>query len=192
MTKTTLLGLLALGGLATLVSCDNGQDGTTAALGPNDCPYGTFRPAGLSECVFPSSDLNNFPIGVSDNRCAFGQPAIPPQCVSDSGERAYLSVSSKCAPNYRWEPGACNRGGGVAGITGAAGFIGGTAGFFGGDAGSGFNTGTAGAIVGAAGSGVLDGAAGSVGTGAGGDSTGTAGAGAAGATGAGTGSGGAG
>lgn len=163
MTKTTLLGFLALGGLAALVSCDNGQDPTTAGLGANDCPFGTFRPAGLDECVFPANDLNNFPIGVSDNRCAFGQPANPPQCVSDSGERAYLSVSMKCAPNYRFEPGVCNRiNNGAAGI--------------GGDAGSGpFNTGTAGAIVGAAGA--AGGPSTGFGAAGGSDSPGTAGAG---------------
>jgi hypothetical protein len=178
MTKTTLLGFLALGGLAALVSCDNGQGPTLGGLGANDCPYGTFRPAGLDECVFPANDVNNGQFGVSDNRCAFGQPASPPQCVSDNGERAYLSISTKCAPNYRFEPGACNRGGGAAG-------------FSTGEAGAGpVNTGTAGAIVGAAG------AAGGPLTGAGaigGDSPGTAGAsgsGAADATGAGTGSGG--
>lgn len=132
MTKTTFLGLLAACGLAALVSCDNGQAPTTAELGGSDCPTGTFRPAGLDECVFPADDINNAPIGVSDNRCAFGQPAIPPKCVSDSGERAYLSVSMKCAPNYRYEPGACNRGGGF-------------------PADAGFNTGSAGGSFDAAG-----------------------------------------
>jgi hypothetical protein len=167
MKKTKILGLLAAGGLAALVSCDNGQAPTTAELDGNDCPTGTFRPAGQGECVFPADDINNAPIGVSDNRCAFGQPAIPPKCVSDSGERAYLSVSMKCAPGYRFEPGACNR------LTNT-----GTAGFFGGDAGAGAFTGEAGAfgIGGTTGTaGAPDTGAAGVGGGSAGDSQGVAG-----------------
>src|SRR5258708_5328936 len=110
MTKKQLLGILAAGGLAAIISCDSGRAGTGAGgLDTKDCPIGTFRPVGISDCVFPSTDVNNQPIGVADNRCAFGQPAIPPQCVSDTGERDYLSSSMKCAPGYRFLPGACNR-----------------------------------------------------------------------------------
>jgi hypothetical protein len=170
--KTTLRGFLALAGLAAIVSCDNGQDATMGGLGANDCPYGTFRPAGLDECVFPANDINNGPFGVSDNRCAFGQPAIPPQCVSDSGERAYLSVSTRCAPGYRFEPGACNRGGGAAGFP-----VTGTAGAFGAVGAAGDASGAAGGPTGA----------GAIAGSEAGDSAGTAGA-----AGAGTGQGGAG
>jgi hypothetical protein len=109
MNKRALLGILAAGGLAVLISCDGGSSATSAGLDANDCPYGTFRPVGLSDCVFPATDVNNQAFGVSDNRCASGQPAIPPQCVSDAGERAYLSTSSKCATGYRFLPGACDR-----------------------------------------------------------------------------------
>jgi hypothetical protein len=156
MKKKDLLGILAAGGLTLAISCDGGSSATSAGLAANDCQYGTFRPAGLADCVFPASDVNNQPFGVSDNRCAFGQPAIPPQCVSDAGERAYLSTSSKCATGYRFLPGACNRNDGPM---------------------TGFGTGTAGASTGiafpvgnAAGAGgsLATGEAGSFGTGTGG------------------------
>jgi hypothetical protein len=178
MTKNQLLGVL--GGLAAIVSCDSGSAGpATAGLDANDCPLGTFRPVGFADCVFPSTDVNNQPIGVSDNRCAFGQPAIPPQCVSDTGQRDYLSTSTKCAPGYRFSPGACDRNGfgtgtagafgaGTAGVTGAAGAFfpvdtgtagaTGAAGFFTGEAGSPGTDGTTdsdAATTGAAGTGIF-------------------------------------
>jgi hypothetical protein len=167
MNKPKLLGIVAFGGLAAIISCDSGTGGTAGRLDANDCPVGTFRPVGLTDCVFPSVDVNGLPIGVSDNRCAFGQPAVPPQCVSDSGARPYLTTSTSCATGYRYEPGACNRNDGTAGV--ATGF------------GTGFGTGSAGAFgaAGAAGSfeqgfggdngtaGVTVGEAGTSGTGAG-------------------------
>ncbi|HEY2730640.1 MAG TPA: hypothetical protein VGK52_11935 [Polyangia bacterium] len=176
MNKRTLLGILAAGGLALAISCDGGSSATSTGLDANDCPYGTFRPAGLTDCVFPATDVNNQPFGVSDNRCAAGQPAVPPQCVSDAGDRAYLSTSSKCATGYRFLPGACNRNEGIAGTAGTTltGTAGSTTGFGTGAAGTGtgFGTGAAGdsSTTGAAGEG------GSFGTGTGGsDVTGTAG-----------------
>jgi len=158
MKKKTFLDILAVGGLALAISCDGGSAATSSGLGANDCQYGTFRPTGLDDCVFPAADVNNQPIGVSDNRCAFGQPAIPPQCVSDGGERPYLSTSSKCATGYRFLPGSCNRNNEPTGVaTGMAG------------TGIAFPvcTGVAGASTGAAGS-FMVGLGGSFGTGAGG------------------------
>jgi hypothetical protein len=160
MNKTQLLCILGFGGLAIIISCDNGTAATTGGLDVNDCPVGTFRPVGITDCVFPAVDVNGNTIGFSDNRCAFGQPAVPAQCVSDAGGRAYLASSTKCAPGYRYEPGACNRNNGTAGFatgfgTGDAGSFG-TAGSFGGEAGAAgsfmgfagdFGTGSAGSPV---------------------------------------------
>jgi hypothetical protein len=169
MTQRKLLGLFAMGGLAAIISCDSASSPSKSGLadtgsGLSDCPLGTFRPGGITDCVFPAADINGNTLGVADNRCAQGDPAIPPACVSDSGQRAYLWATDTCAPGYRFEPGACNRNGGVAGSgfsTGTAGstIVGGMAGFFEG-------TGTAGDI-GVAGSFSFEGAAGA--TGAAGD-----------------------
>ena len=136
MTKNQTFGLLMLGALGTTVSCEGGPSRPSASLGASDdCPYGTFRPVGIDECVFPANDVNNQLIGVSDNRCAVGQPAIPPSCVSDSGGRSYLSTSSNCAPGYRFSDGACDRG--VGGVAGSSGFpVTGGAGSFGGGEGA--------------------------------------------------------
>ena len=133
MTKKQLLGLLASGSLAAIISCDAGApDRAATSLDANDCPIGTFRPLGLADCVFPATDVFGQPIGVSDNRCVQGQPAVPPQCVNDNGDRPYLSVSSKCAPGYRYLEGSCNRNtvAGTAGTfgTGGGGFNGGFSG----------------------------------------------------------------
>jgi hypothetical protein len=133
MTKNRLLGVLAFGGLAAVISCDSGSSGTSSGLASNDCPIGTFRPVGIQDCVFPATDTNNQPLGVSDNRCAPGQPAVPPQCINDNGGRAYFSTSMTCAPGYRYIEGACDRTSGFAGSVGAS------TGF-----GTGFGTGTAG------------------------------------------------
>jgi hypothetical protein len=161
MNKKQLLALLAVGGLAAIISCDNGSAGTAAGgLDANDCPIGSFRPTGIADCVFPSTDVNNQPVGVSDNRCAVGQPAIPPQCVGDNGQRDYLSTSMNCAPGYRFLPGACNRNGFTTGAAGAT--------FFPGDTGAAGVIGTAGttAAGGAMGAaGAFTGEAGSPGTG---------------------------
>jgi hypothetical protein len=170
MTKNQLLGVLAFGGVAAIISCDSGSGGATSGLASNDCRIGTFRPLGIEDCVFPATDNNGLELGVSDNRCATGQAAIPPQCVSDTGQRAYFSTSTTCAPGYRFLDGACNRNT----------FPTGSAGTFGtGEAGS-FGTGEAG-VTGASG----DGAGGVLGNAgdfgilgqAGSDSTGAAGTG---------------
>jgi hypothetical protein len=159
MNKPKLLGIVAFSGLAAIVSCDSGTGGTSNGLDANDCPVGTFRPIGLTDCVFPAVDLNGQPIGVSDNRCAFGQPAVPPQCVSDAGGRPYLSASMTCATGYRYLPGACNRnngtagdfgtgfGTGVGGSFGAAGAAGSFEQGFGGDNGTAGTTGAAGSMI---------------------------------------------
>jgi hypothetical protein len=127
MNKT--LGLATVLILSSVMSCDDGSDpSSTSGAASGDCPLGMFKPIGLSECVFPADTEFGQPTTVSDNRCATGQPAIPPSCVSDTGRRAYLSASSTCAPNYHFEMGLCQRGntgiGGffTAGTTGAAGF----------------------------------------------------------------------
>jgi hypothetical protein len=130
------LRLLLLGALGALISCDgamNGAGATPTELAAGDCPFGTFRPSGLNECVFPAQDINNGTVMVSDNRCAFGQPATPPSCVSDAGLRPYLAVGPSCAPGYRFEDGSCNRNSGplTGGSTGVAGFTTGGGGFFG-------------------------------------------------------------
>ena len=127
MTKSLLLAraLRILGGVVTLIACDDGGARVPSDPQSTDCPYGTFRPMGLADCVFPANDFSGQPIGVSDNRCAAGQPAIPPQCVSDSGGRPYLSISTTCAPGYRFFPSACNRNGGTAGVVGSTGGTGG-------------------------------------------------------------------
>jgi hypothetical protein len=177
MTKNQLFGL-AITGLATVISCDSASKPTAEELASDDCPVGTFRPFGITDCVFPATDQFNQLIGVSDNRCAQGQPAIPPSCVNDSGERSYLTTSTKCAPGYRFMPGACNRGGTagfgggfVTGVAGAAGFAGESAGF--GDAGA-VGTGFAGGFAGTGGFN---------GTGFAGDATGFGGAGSSGVAG---------
>lgn len=163
MTNSKLLAVLTLAGMAAALSCDSGSSATNGAATP-DCPIGTFRPPGVADCVFPADDQNGNPLGVSDNRCAVGQPAVPPVCVSDSGGRSYLTATPTCAPSYRYEPGACERGGGTGGIAGS--FFAGTggvevgaAGSFDGTAGvagsfnTGFGTGEAGASFGDAGAG---------------------------------------
>jgi hypothetical protein len=137
MTKTKLLGALTFCGLAALLSCENGDGSTSGSLSDDDCPIGTFKPAGLTECVFPADDQFGNLLGVSDNRCASGQPAYPPVCSSDTGGRAYFSISKTCAPNYRFQPGACQRGA----ITGSAGTGGVMTGFGTGAAATGFSTG---------------------------------------------------
>jgi hypothetical protein len=152
MTKQNLLALLAAGGLAAIISCDAASPDTVGGLDVGDCPYGTFKPVGLDECVFPANTIFNEQIGVADNRCTQGQPAVPPSCVSDSGARAYLTISMKCAPGYRYLPGACRRD--VSGVGGFGGFFTGAAGTFatggdlgtagGGDAGAGGGFGPAG------------------------------------------------
>ena len=166
MTNKTLFTALTLGGMAMALSCDDGSRATASSLPTDDCVIGMFRPEGLDDCVFPADDQNGSPLGVSDNRCAEGQPAVPPACVNDAGGRAYLAATTTCAPGYRYEPGACDRGGTGGVSTGSAGgtvTVAGTAGTgpdFGGD----FTTGAAGA-TGAAGSSVTGfgtGAAGSV------------------------------
>jgi hypothetical protein len=143
MNKTELSGLTLVIGVATIIACDSGSGQRTQGLGANDCPIGTFRPVGLSECVFPASDLTGVTFNVSDNRCAGGAPAVPPACVSDSGQRAYLATSpSQCVTGYRFLDGACDRNDGCGGCraaTGAAGTFGNFGGFggFGGFAGFG-------------------------------------------------------
>jgi hypothetical protein len=122
MKKTTLLGTLTFCGFAALISCDNGAAPTSGNLADDDCPIGTFRPQGLADCVFPADDQFGSPLGVSDNRCATGQAALPPVCVSDQGGRTYFSLTKSCAPGYRFEPGACQRNNG--GGTGTGGFFG--------------------------------------------------------------------
>lgn len=108
---TKLLGALSFCGLAALLSCDNADTSTTGnRLSDDDCDIGTFKPDGFADCVFPADDQFGNPLGVSDNRCATGQPAVPPICASDIGRRPYFSTSKNCAPNYRWVPGACQRG----------------------------------------------------------------------------------
>jgi len=159
MTKHTLVGLIACGAVGVIISCDNGSPATTSNLAP-DCPIGTFHPVGVTDCVFPATDVNNQPLNVSDNRCASGQPAVPPSCVSNSGLRAYLSTSSSCAPGYSFLDGSCDR----QNVTGFAGMVGtGVGGAFGeagtgigGDFGLAGSTGAAGA-AGAAGGAVVGG-----------------------------------
>ena len=139
MTNNQTFRLLLLGALGALISCDGAMGGgeTATQLAAGDCPFGTFRPSGLDECVFPAQDINSGNITVSDNRCAFGQPATPPTCVSDAGLRPYLALGPSCAPGYRFEDGSCNRNGGTGGFpltgggTGVAGFSTGGGGFFG-------------------------------------------------------------
>jgi hypothetical protein len=179
-----LLGLFAMGGLAAIISCDSSPSPSQSGLASNDCPYGTFRPQGISDCVFPATDVNGNSFGVADDRCAQGQPAIPPSCVSDSGLRPYLWATGTCASGYRFEPGACNRTGGMAGFAvGTAGSVGtGSAGFFG--TGAAGVIGTAGtAAAGFAGTTTDTGAAGDFGFGGAGGAAGFGeGTGAAGAT----------
>ncbi len=109
MTKNKLFMMLAMGSVAATLACDGASATSSGDLSTNDCPIGMFRPAGIDDCVFPAEDLGGGPLSVSDNRCASGQPAFPPVCISDSGERPYLAASTVCAPNYRYEVGACER-----------------------------------------------------------------------------------
>lgn len=148
MPKTKLIGAMTFCTFAALLSCDNAQSPTNGGLSDNDCPVGTFRPIGLADCVFPADDQFGNPLGVSDNRCVSGQPALPPVCVSMIGGRSYFALTkSACAPDYRFEPGACQRNnggggfGGFFGTTGAAGVTG-VAGAIVGEAGTGFGTGS--------------------------------------------------
>jgi hypothetical protein len=156
MKTNTLIGALTACGLAALLSCDNGASQMSGNLSDNDCPIGTFKPPGFTDCVIGADDPFGNPLGVSDNRCASGQPAFPPVCQSDSGGRTYFATSMTCATGYRYLPGACRRDGGFAGTGGV------------------FPTGAAGAgpVTGFAGTGGFDpsGAAGGIMTGAGGDS----------------------
>jgi hypothetical protein len=127
MNKPLALATVLL--FSSVMSCDDGSDpSSTSGAASGDCPLGMFKPIGLPECVFPAETEFGQPTTVSDNRCATGQPAIPPSCVSDTGRRAYLSASNTCAPNYHFEMGLCQRGGGFGGTTGAAGFFTGSAG----------------------------------------------------------------
>jgi hypothetical protein len=167
MTKT-LIQVLVLGGFAALaLCCDNGGQSSSSGLGTNDCPLGTFRPVDFADCVFPADDLNGNPLSISDNRCAVGQPAVPPSCISDLGGRPYLALSkTTCAANYRFVEGSCERNGfsGTAGVNGFAGTSGEAGATF-----TGEGTGTAG--TGAAG----DAFAGTTGTAGVGDMSGAAG-----------------
>jgi hypothetical protein len=134
MTKNKLFMMLAMGCVAATISCDGGSSASAGDLSTNDCPIGMFRPVGLDACVFSAEDVIGTPLALSDDRCAAGAPAIPPTCVSDAGLRSYLATSMVCAPSYRFEPGACERGNntGTAGgpVTGfgSAGAIGGDTG----------------------------------------------------------------
>jgi hypothetical protein len=134
--------------LAAVLSCDDGSGGSTSAAGATstDCPIGMFRPEGLADCVFPAERELGDPVTVSDNRCATGQPAFPPSCISDTGRRPYLSASRTCAPNYHFEMGVCQRAGEIGGSPGGGGFFG-TAGTS--AAGGFFGTNTAGDFGGA-------------------------------------------
>src|SRR5262245_27635268 len=120
MTKKSLVSASALLALATIFSCDS--DSSQNGSLDSDCPIGTFRPVGLADCVFPAEEVCGGPLAVPDNRCASGQPALPPACVNDQGGRSYFSQTKSCAPGYRFAPGACQRDGGP--ITGAAGGFG--------------------------------------------------------------------
>ncbi len=132
------LGIASLLFFSSVLSCDDGSDPSGAAGATStDCPIGMFKPQGLTDCVFPAESSFGQQTTVTDNRCASGQPAFPPSCISDRGLRAYLSASSTCAPNYHFEMGVCQRGGGFAGSTGGGGFFEtagttSTGGFFGG------------------------------------------------------------
>jgi hypothetical protein len=160
MNKPLALATVLL--LSSVMSCDDGSDpSSTSGAASGDCPLGTFKPIGLSECVFPAETDFGQRVTVADNRCAAGQPAIPPSCISDTGRRPYLSTSSTCAPNYHFETGLCQRNGGFGGTTGSAGTTG-----FPGVAGC---TGSCGGFTGGAGStdtGGVTGAGGSTDTGA--------------------------
>ena len=145
MTKTKVLTILTLSGMVTALACDGASSGTAGGLSTSDCALGMFRPTGLADCVFPADDLNGNPLGVSDNRCVEGQPAVPPRCASNTGGRAYLAATTTCARDYRYEPAACDRGAVIDGPdTGAAGT------FFDGAAGTttGFAAGTGGVMTG--------------------------------------------
>jgi hypothetical protein len=128
MTQTQTLRLLILGALGAVISCDGAAarlDVPPAPRADDSCPVGTFRPAGLDQCVFPAQDINGETTGVSDDRCAVGQPAVPPSCVSDSGlQRPYLWLGPDCVNGYHFETGACNRNMGVAGFATGGSFVG--------------------------------------------------------------------
>jgi hypothetical protein len=114
-----ILGLVVMGVIVVALSC-----GSSSSPPTGDCPIGTFRPTGISDCVVPAD--NAF---VADTRCQGS--AQPPVCLSDSGTlRPYFSPSDRCAPGYHLMQGECQGsagfGGpmtGVAGATGAA-FVG--------------------------------------------------------------------
>ncbi|HVZ73412.1 MAG TPA: hypothetical protein VHJ20_13620 [Polyangia bacterium] len=125
--------ILSLAFVASAISCDSATNATQGEA-TADCPIGTFKPEGWPDCVFPAQDTFGSVFGVADNRCAINQPAYPPSCVSDTGRRAYFSLSAPCAPNYHFDPGVCVRSGGTGGTTGTGGFFTG----FGGDTSVGF------------------------------------------------------
>ena len=127
MAKNKLFTVLTMGSVAATLSCSDASAPSSSDL-TNECPIGMFRPVGLDKCVFSAEDVNGNEISLPDDRCAPGQPSVPPTCVSATGLRSYLADSTACAPNYQYEPGSCERGGGTAGTFGAAGQ--GTAGFF--------------------------------------------------------------
>jgi hypothetical protein len=119
--------LLALAFVTAALSCDSNGADSQLGQATGDCPIGTFKPEGLDECVFPAEDAFGQTATVTDNRCATGQPAHAPACVSDTGRRAYYTLSKTCAPNYHYSPGVCQRLN-VGGNTGEAGFCFGCAG----------------------------------------------------------------
>jgi hypothetical protein len=149
-----------------LVACDASMEQGTGDQ-TSRCPIGTFQPDGIDECVFPADTMFSGPYATSDNRCATGQPAYPPRCVGENGLRPYLSLSSSCAPGYRFEAGLCGHDNVV---------IGGVAGAFGGGFGV-AGAGTAGAGTAGAGEFGVAGASGTAGLGAAGAGAGGGGGG---------------
>jgi hypothetical protein len=161
----TTIRLMTVLFLVAALSCDEAPGGATSAAS-TDCLIGMFKPEGLTDCVFPAETSVGDPATVSDNRCATGQPAYPPACVSDTGRRSYLSASHTCAANYHFEPGVCERN-----STGGTGFAGTTSvpdpGGFTGEGGTtqtgDFATGSAGSTDPGTGTGGVTGAAGCAG-----------------------------
>jgi hypothetical protein len=143
MNSKHVFSLFSAAALATLLACDEAPSAAGINLA-TDCPIGTFRPEGLDECVFPADDQFGNLLGVSDNRCATGQAAVPPSCVHDRGGRPYFSISRTCAPGYTFLPGACRRDFPGTGAAGTTGFAGTGFGENTGVAGTGFLTGSAG------------------------------------------------
>ena len=78
MTKNKLFMMLAMGSVAATLACDDGSAVSSDGLSTNDCPIGMFRPVGLDTCVFSAEDVNGNEISLPDNRCASGQPSVPP------------------------------------------------------------------------------------------------------------------